>query len=46
MMYKALINLFYLLIIKSTKSHYGYSILDVDAAANKIVLFNVYGSIK
>ena len=43
-MYKTLINLFYLVLIKSTKSHYGYSILEVDAAANKIVIFNVYGS--
>ena len=45
-MYKVLINLFYLLVIKSNKSHYGYSIHDVDSATNKIVLFNVYGSIK
>ena len=45
-MYKALINLFYLLLIKSNKFHYGYSILDVDAAANKIVMFNVHGSFK
>ena len=45
-MYKALINLFYLLLIKSTKSHFGYSTLDVDAAANKIIVYNVYGSIK
>ena len=45
-MYKILINLFYILLIKSTESHYCYSLLDVDAAVNKIVLFNVYSSTK
>ena len=45
-MYKVLINLFYLLLIKSTKSDYCYSLLEVEAAANKIVLFNIYSSVK
>ena len=46
MMYKALINILYLLLIKSTESHYGYSLLEIDTAANKIVLFNIQSSIR
>ena len=45
-MYKILINLFYFLLIKPTESHSLYSLLEVDAAANKIVLFKVYSSIR
>ena len=44
-MYKAIINLFYWVVIKSTNSYYGSLFMEVDAAANKIVLFNFRSSI-
>ena len=45
-MYKAIINLFYWLLIKSAESHYGSSLFEVDNAANKIVLFKFENSIR
>ena len=45
-MYKALINFFYWLLIKSNQSYCGDSFLELDTAANKIALFNFQGSIR
>jgi len=45
-MYKVLINFFYWLLIKSEESASSSSSLEVQAAANKIVLFSFQGSFK
>ena len=45
-MYKALINFFYWLLIKSAQSENGSSLLEIESAANKIVLFNFQGSVR
>jgi hypothetical protein len=45
-MYKFLINLFYWLLIKSEESANSSSSLEVEAAANKIVLYSFQGSLK
>ena len=44
-MYKIIINFFYWFLIKSSKSQYGSPVLEVGSAANKIVQFNIQGSI-
>ena len=45
-MYKFLINFFYWLLLKSEESANSTSSLEVEAAANKIVLFSFQGSFK
>ena len=45
-MYKAFINLFYWLLIKSAESRNDSSIFEVEAALNKIVIFDLQGSIR
>lgn len=45
-MYSVIINCFYWLIIKYTESYNDSSSMDVDAAVNKIVVFNTEGSIR
>jgi hypothetical protein len=45
-MYKALINFFYWLLIKSAQTENGSSLLEVESAANKVVLFNFQGSVR
>jgi len=45
-MYKALINFIYWLLIKSAQTENGSSLLEVDSAANKIVLLNFQGSVR
>ena len=45
-MYKVLINFFYWLLIKSEESAKSSSSLEVESAANKVVLFNFQGSVR
>ena len=45
-MFKAIINFIYLLLIKSAQSNFDNSMLEVDAAINKIVIFDNKGYIK
>ena len=45
-MYKAHIDFFYWLLIKFAQSENGSSLLEVESAANKIVLFNFQGSLR
>ena len=40
-MYSLIINFFYWLLIKSAQSYYDSSLIEVDTAFNKIVLFNI-----
>ena len=45
-MYRAIINVFFWLLIKSADYYHESSVIEVDEAVNKIVLFNLEGFVK